>query len=430
VLTAAHCVTPLVDNEIQNFDVVIGREDLNEYDSSDGEIISASRYVIHDKNNEKTFEYDFALLLLDRPVQQQQQQQQDLPSFPQLVNLNRNDSYPDDGMAVSVMGWGDTGLNPYPNELQIVDLEVISNDECASMTIDGNNYGGSIHESMICTHTEGKDSCQGDSGGPLIMKAADASGDIQVGVVSWGIGCAYMPGVDGRVSVGYDWIQENACKLSNDTSGSPLCGTSAEPSPQPTQSLDVTPTTLSPTNTEVLPDTTVFPSENSSENVPSMEPTLLIPHPSAVPSSQPTYTPTRIVSPQQSLSSWPSPEPSSISPSFRPSTNSSIIIDSSQSSLQLSSEPSASQSISPSLMPTNLSTSHLPPAASSNVPSSPPMSAAHTNIPSSPPMSAAHTKKPTRGRSVAPTRMSSSTPTSSAAPTNMSSSDPTTNEPL
>ena len=62
---------------------------------------------------------------------------------------------------------------------------------------------------MVCAARDGIDSCQGDSGGPLIIKGAIASADVQVGIVSWGIGCAdpSYPGVYARVSEKIDWIQ-------------------------------------------------------------------------------------------------------------------------------------------------------------------------------------------------------------------------------
>lgn len=53
----------------------------------------------------------------------------------------------------------------------------------------------------------GADSCQGDSGGPIIKKRTRGS-DIQVGIVSWGHGCARpgLPGVYTRVSQIKPWI--------------------------------------------------------------------------------------------------------------------------------------------------------------------------------------------------------------------------------
>jgi hypothetical protein len=57
----------------------------------------------------------------------------------------------------------------------------------------------------------GKGSCQGDSGGPIIRR--DGISHVQVGVVSWGYGCARKrkPAVYSRVSKAYSWIQDVAC---------------------------------------------------------------------------------------------------------------------------------------------------------------------------------------------------------------------------
>ncbi len=59
---------------------------------------------------------------------------------------------------------------------------------------------------QICAGIGGSDSCQGDSGGPLVLRRAD--GPVQVGVVSWGLGCARAenPGVYARVSAYAGWI--------------------------------------------------------------------------------------------------------------------------------------------------------------------------------------------------------------------------------
>ena len=48
---------------------------------------------------------------------------------------------------------------------------------------------------MICAGETGKDSCQGDSGGPVVAGSGDNAR--QVGIVSWGLGCAQegYPGV-------------------------------------------------------------------------------------------------------------------------------------------------------------------------------------------------------------------------------------------
>jgi len=102
------------------------------------------------------------------------------------------------GRDVTVMGWGATTMEGEPsNTLREVEVDIVPRILCS---IPYFMYGG-ITLSQICARRRGKDSCQGDSGGPLIIKGETASEDVQVGIVSWGIGCAFLffPGVYARV---------------------------------------------------------------------------------------------------------------------------------------------------------------------------------------------------------------------------------------
>uniref|UniRef100_A0A8B9JK45 trypsin n=1 Tax=Astyanax mexicanus TaxID=7994 RepID=A0A8B9JK45_ASTMX len=112
----------------------------------------------------------------------------------------------------------------YPQNLQEVELPIVSNTACTSA------YGsGSITSNMMCAglsqggkdslSTEDDRSCneswkehenlfflQGDSGGPLVIK--QSTGWTQAGIVSFGYGCALpkIPGVYARVSEYQNWI--------------------------------------------------------------------------------------------------------------------------------------------------------------------------------------------------------------------------------
>lgn len=90
------------------------------------------------------------------------------------------------------------------DKLHAVEVNVVSNEQCSQAKgyvgwFNYESYEGAITTSMLCAKDSNQDSCQGDSGGPLVMKGNDSSGanDVQVGVVSWGVGCAdsSFPGV-------------------------------------------------------------------------------------------------------------------------------------------------------------------------------------------------------------------------------------------
>lgn len=106
------------------------------------------------------------------------------------------------GLMATASGWGRTGdgaAHTFANELQWVNVPVISNAECAAV------FGsGLIFHSTICTSGDGAlNICSGDSGGPLVH-----NGQL-IGVVSFGsaFGCATgLPSGYARVSAFRSWI--------------------------------------------------------------------------------------------------------------------------------------------------------------------------------------------------------------------------------
>jgi hypothetical protein len=93
--------------------------------------------------------------------------------------------------------------------------------------------GSAIGPGQLCAGLEqgGKDSCQGDSGGPLVV--TDARGcPRQIGIVSWGAGCAEIEayGVYTRVSHHAAWIESIV---------GPLRGAAPGEAPKPAAVLSV-----------------------------------------------------------------------------------------------------------------------------------------------------------------------------------------------
>ena len=112
---------------------------------------------------------------------------------------------------------------------------------------------------MLCAGEEdgGKDACNGDSGGPLLQKMSDGT-LVQVGIVSFGSGCARAnrPGIYTRVSTFADWIHSQICDLSSNPPSSCFSGSairsgnvSSTPSSAPPRRFS----SRSPTVTPTLP---------------------------------------------------------------------------------------------------------------------------------------------------------------------------------
>nr|WP_247686889.1 serine protease [Pseudoalteromonas luteoviolacea] len=195
-LTAAHCVD---DGAVSEYQVKFEGHDLS--NETQWQTYQVTRIISHEQydyyfwNNN-----DIAVLELDRPVE-------NITPI-QLADHNVKNEL-NDGDTLKVIGWGRLGLGGgSPEKLQEVDLQYVPNDICNDI----DHHNGSISDTMMCAGVpEGdKSPCHGDSGGPLMV---DRNGKwVQVGVVSWGVGCGApnRPGVFADVSSLLLWTHINA----------------------------------------------------------------------------------------------------------------------------------------------------------------------------------------------------------------------------
>ena len=181
LLSAAHCAG-LINN------VQIGRHNLGNY-TEDYEYFTIAEEVPHPNYNDYTLDYDYMLMRLNGV------------SSATPVELDNGEVSLDSERDAVVMGWGTTSFGGSTSDVLLeVEVDLYSQSECQAAY----NDGETITDRMVCAARDGKDSCQGDSGGPIIDKVSGK----QIGVVSWGYGCAdeSYPGVYAKVQDQIDWI--------------------------------------------------------------------------------------------------------------------------------------------------------------------------------------------------------------------------------
>ncbi len=219
VLTAAHCVYYVPDADdpaqagAQYIDVFAGS---NVY--AKGQDIAVTEYFAHPDYNAANHDNDVALLKLADAVPQN-------ASGVPIVDADTEASLAPNNGRAWVTGWGllwdyrsaglkeedvekiDTSLVTPPN-LHEAEIRILDRGTCRDHY---QQTGIEVTDNMICAGMpEGaRDACQGDSGGPLVVKAPNADGYVQVGIVSFGLSCG-VPGFGGlytRVSNYADWIK-------------------------------------------------------------------------------------------------------------------------------------------------------------------------------------------------------------------------------
>jgi trypsin len=201
VLTAAHCVPNTTAKEV---DVYVGSHLLASGTNTGASRLHVRRIISHKAFNRQTFDNDVALLQLMTPA----------PATLKPVTISTPQMEPGhavDGKTLTVIGWGRLSESgPRSSKLMEVDIQVQPRTTCET------NYKAvdpsvTISTNMFCAGVPAgdKDSCKGDSGG-YIGAPATAGGFVQLGVVSWGFGCARpaLFGVYTRLANYEAWVRE------------------------------------------------------------------------------------------------------------------------------------------------------------------------------------------------------------------------------
>ncbi|NKL82751.1 trypsin-like serine protease [Rhizobium leguminosarum] len=212
ILTAAHCVTSgrsgKQDLFARDLLIVEGKSKIDKVIAVDGPDkpgLAVEEVIIHEDFDRKVFANDIALIKLSEPAK----------SKPAILASTSDDEVEAAGHPAIVTGWGYTKADHgwddkyLPTELQEVELPIVPREDCRAAYRDSSMRMNPIDERNVCAgYAEGgKDACQGDSGGPLVAQRPDKRW-IQLGIVSWGAGCAEAEhyGVYTRVAAFRDWI--------------------------------------------------------------------------------------------------------------------------------------------------------------------------------------------------------------------------------
>ncbi|WP_340678546.1 trypsin-like serine protease [Paraglaciecola sp.] len=212
VLTAAHCV--------DSPDAMFFKMNVGEYDLSNGaeNASGIANIYIHPQYDAELIDFDVALVELVKSV--------DVPAV-QIASKATTEQYATENGPAIVAGWGgrvgyaagEGATSDFPTVLHQVELNLTTNTQCRQILADSltqDSPDGTVYSPanvgvtnrMICATqpSSGKGSCQGDSGGPLIVQTV--TGPQQVGIVSWGIGCAEAgyPGVFTRIAEFSEWL--------------------------------------------------------------------------------------------------------------------------------------------------------------------------------------------------------------------------------
>ncbi|XP_067683134.1 mannan-binding lectin serine protease 1-like [Haliotis asinina] len=197
VLTAAHCVYG--GYNLTTIRVSMGTRSCK---GKGGERRGIVRFVTHPRFDKTTLKYDFAILELERPVQNLSKS-----IYPICLPTSKVWSSITTGQKAIVSGCGKDSHGRLPDWLRMADIPLVARPKCKD---EQRKNRRTFSDDMFCAGYNSDnigDACEGDSGGPLAVKV-DNHWSL-IGLVSFGQDCAKNGsyGFYANVSHALPWIQ-------------------------------------------------------------------------------------------------------------------------------------------------------------------------------------------------------------------------------
>jgi len=202
IMTAGHCFVGQ-ENKTSQFTVKLGVFKKADNDEPEEVVLGVSEIHVNPKYQVvlATPRYDITLLKLEKPV--------DFDEDVSPVCLPvQDEELPAAGTGVWITGWGDTTEGGKDSQnLEQTSVPVVDSKTCLS------TYPTRFDDTtQFCAGLKqgGKDTCQGDSGGPVVYQDPVTGAWKQLGITSWGQGCAEPNeyGVYSKVSEYLDFIHQ------------------------------------------------------------------------------------------------------------------------------------------------------------------------------------------------------------------------------
>lgn len=216
ILTAAHCLHDRKGIPIDKQNIIVNLGLLNVKNHSNLQTFSVEKYIIHPEYIRKTHHNDIALIKLNRVAEFNMFVRPVCLPLP-YSELPKETKFYREGERAVAIGWGynkpvkmNEEAGNLVNHLKRINLPIQNSITCRNSL----NSSYEFTDNMFCAG-RGKgnaDTCKGDSGGPLMQSMKNDLGQTywtQVGIISWGIGCAQIGtyGFYTQVAKLKEWIE-------------------------------------------------------------------------------------------------------------------------------------------------------------------------------------------------------------------------------